>query len=68
MDGVTAIDVRAGVTVKVVVPAIEPEVAVIVVDPVAMPVANPVLAMVAAAPFDELQVTELVTLLVVPLE
>ena len=68
LAGVIAIEVRAGDTVKVVHRVIEPEVAVMVLDPAATPVANPVLVMVAAAPFDELHVTELVRLLVVPLE
>jgi len=68
LDGVIAIDARAGVTVKVVDPLIEPEVAVMVVDAAATPVASPLLVMVAAAGFDELQVAELVRLLVVPLE
>jgi hypothetical protein len=68
LDGVIAIDARAGVTVKVVDPLIEPEVAVRVVDPAATPVASPLVVMVAAAGFDELQVAELVRLPVVPFE
>jgi len=63
-----AIEVSAGVTVKAVDPLIEPDVAVIVVDPAATPVASPLLAIVAAPGFDELQVAVAVRLLVVPFE
>jgi hypothetical protein len=64
-DGVTAIDMSiAGVTVRVVDPAMLPDVAVIVVDPAAIEAANPlepgVLLMVAAPALDEPHVTAVV--------
>ena len=57
---------------KTVMPAVavitfEPHTAVTVLEPAATPVASPVLAMVAAAGFEELQVTELVTFCELPL-
>ncbi len=45
---------------------IEPEFAVIVVLPTPAPVANPLLAMVATLVADELQVTKLVTVWLLP--
>ena len=64
--GVTEIDTKTAVTVKFVVPLIEPKVARMVVVPVPAPVAKPALLMVAAAVFVELQVTELVRFWVLP--
>jgi len=58
----------AAVTVRIVVPAIVPEVAVMVVVPATMVVTRPVPLMVATDVLDELQVTDDVILLVVPLE
>ncbi len=55
------------VTVKTVDPVIVPEVAVIVEVPAATEVANPAELMVAALVAEEVQVTELVRLPVVPL-
>src|SRR5438552_11879654 len=56
--GVTAIVVRvAAVTVSVVLPETNPNVAVIVVVPAATDVARPALSIVAKAVFEELQVT-----------
>lgn len=58
--GVTSRDTSVdGVTVRVVDPAMLPDVAVIVVDPAATAAANPLL-MVATPVLDELQVTEAV--------
>lgn len=63
--GVTAMDTSiAGVTVRVVDPAMLPDVAVIVVRPAAIEAANPlepgILLMVAAPALDEPQVTAVV--------
>ena len=67
-DGVTAIETNCGaVTVSNVLPEMAPEVAVMVEVPAATPVARPPLAIVAAAVFDEVQVTELVMFAVVEL-
>jgi hypothetical protein len=64
---VTVIEVKiAAVTVKLVEPLTEPDVTVIVVEPTATPVASPLLAMVAAASFEEPQVTKLVRFCVLP--
>jgi hypothetical protein len=60
LGGFTAIDVRGGSTVKVVVPLILPDAAVTVVVPQATLIANPPALMVAVAGVFELQVTELV--------
>ena len=58
LAGVTAIEVRVGaVTVSLVVPLIEPKVAVIVEDPVATPVASPPEVMVATEVVPLVQVT-----------
>ena len=65
--GVTAIDTRvAGLTVRTVEPAIDPEVAEIVVLPVATEVASPVPLIVAAPEADEAHVTVLVRFCMVP--
>ena len=60
--GVTAIDTNDGLTVRVVDPEIDPEVALIVVVPLATAVARPIdpatLLMVATVVFVELQVTD----------
>ena len=65
--GVTAIDTRvAGLTVSVVVPLIEPNVALTLVLPTAALVASPWLFTVAMAELAVLQVTELVTSSVLP--
>ena len=71
--GVTARDTSvAGVTVRVVEPAMLPDVAVIVVEPTATEVARPLepaaLLIVAMAVLDELQVTAAVRFWVVPSE
>lgn len=67
-SGVTVMVVStAGVTFTVVDPLMEPEVAVMVAEATATPVASPPLVMVAVPVLDELQVTELVRLLVLPL-
>jgi hypothetical protein len=63
--GVTEMDISvAEVTVRVVVPEMLPDVAVIVVEPAAAPVANPLesaaLLMTATAASDELQITDVV--------
>jgi hypothetical protein len=56
--GVTVIEDRvAEVTVSVALPAIFPELAVMVTVPAEMAVARPVLSIVATAGFDELHVT-----------
>jgi spore maturation protein SpmB len=56
--GVTVIEDRvAGVTVRVALPSIPPELAVMVTVPGEMAVARPVLSIVATAGFDELHVT-----------
>ena len=68
LEGVTAIETRAGaVTVKTADPLTVPEVAVIVVMPAATELAKPAELMVAALIAEEVQVTELVMLAVVPL-
>jgi hypothetical protein len=66
VPGVTAIDTRVAVTVKVAVPLTPPEVAVIVVDPVAFAVTNPVLEIVATEVLEEVQVAVLVRSLELP--
>ena len=67
--GVTAIDTSvAGVTVRVVDPDMLPDVAVIVDVPAAAEVASPELFIVATSAFDECQVTNVVTSIVVPSE
>ena len=59
--GVTAIDINVGaVTVRLVEPLIEPEIAWIVALPVLTPVARPPPVIVATVEFSEVQVTELV--------
>ena len=65
--GVMEIEVTAIVTVKVVMPLVPPEVAVMVEEPAVRPDANPPVVMEATERFEEPQVTELVILLVVPL-
>ena len=61
LAGVTAIETSvAGVTVRLVEPLIDPEVALIVVLPAATPVARPPLLMVATDVALEVQVAELV--------
>jgi uncharacterized membrane protein len=68
LEGVTAIETGAGeVTVRRVDPLTVPEVAVIVEVPAAIVLANPVELMVAALGAEEVQVTEVVRLAVVPL-
>jgi len=68
LEGVTAMETSVGaVTVKTVDPLIVPEVAVIVEAPAATEVANPAALMVATPVAEEVQVTELVRLAVVPL-
>ena len=58
MTGVTDIKDRvAGVTVRVVLPRIVPEVAVMVAVPAARVVARPLLSTVATDGLDELQMT-----------
>jgi hypothetical protein len=65
--GVTVMDWRvAAVTVSVVEPAMEDDVAVIVEVPTVVPVARPAAVMVAAAVFDELHVALAVRFCVVP--
>jgi hypothetical protein len=65
--GVTAIDCNvAAVTVSVVEPTMEDDVAEIVEVPAAAPVASPAAVIVAAAVFDELHVAVLVRFWVVP--
>jgi hypothetical protein len=67
LAGVTARETRtAAPTLSVAQAVTEPEVAVIVAPPTPVPVANPVLAMVAKAVEDELHVTELVRVCVLP--
>ena len=68
MDGVTAIDFRVGaVTVKVADPEIVPEAAVIAVPPWARDEARPALLTLATVVDDEVQVTDVVRVCVVPL-
>jgi hypothetical protein len=65
--GVTAIDDNtAAVTVRVVDPVTEPEVAWMVLLPFPTPLAKPVLLIVATEAFEELQVAELVRFCVEP--
>jgi hypothetical protein len=64
--GLTLIEVRAAVMLKVVEPLIEPEVAVMVVLPCITGVAMPELLMVAIVVAEELQVTEAVMSFVDP--
>jgi hypothetical protein len=67
--GVTAIDVSAAaVTVSVVAPLTEPDVAVIVEDPIASVEARPDASIVATTTFDDVQATEPVMLAVLPSE
>lgn len=67
LAGVTAIESKmAGPTLSVAEAVMEPEVAVMVAVPTPVPVANPLLAMVATVAEDELQVTELVRVCVLP--
>ena len=69
MVGVTAKEVRvADVTVRVVLPAIPPEVAEMVAVPIATDMARPLLLTVATDVLDELQVTCVVMSWVVPSE
>ena len=65
--GVTATDTSvAAVTVSVVLPEMEPEVARIVVEPVPTAVARPAVLIVATVPAEELHVAVLVRSCVVP--
>jgi hypothetical protein len=67
LAGVKAMDVTiAGVTVRVVVPVIDPSATVIVDEPVARVEAMPVVEMDATAVFDEVQSTVLIRLCVEP--
>ena len=71
VEGVIAMDTKAaGVTLRVPVPDIEPEAAVIAAVPVPVDVASPSVAgamlMVATVPADEVHCTELVSIWVVP--
>jgi hypothetical protein len=67
--GVTDIEVKiAEVMVRVALPDIPPEVAVMVTAPRARPVAKPVLFIVATDGFDEAQVTSVVISKVDPSE
>ena len=69
LAGVTVMEDKvAEVTVRVVFPAILPEVAMMVVPPAAMAVARPLLLMVATVGVDELQVTWVVISWMVPSE
>ena len=69
LAGVTDMEERvAEVTVKVVLPEIFPEVAVMVTLPAAMAVARPLLLTIATAVFDERQVTCVVISWLVPSE
>src|SRR5262245_749762 len=56
----------AAVTVKVVDPEMEPDAAVIVVEPAPVGVASPELLIVATTEVDELQLTDVVRLWVLP--
>ena len=58
LAGVTAMDASVAVTVNVAEPLTVPEVAVIVVEPWVLAVTIPPLAMVATPVLDEVQVTE----------
>jgi hypothetical protein len=65
--GVTAMDASvAAVTVSVVLPEMEPEVARIVVEPAPTAVARPAVLIVATVPAEELHVAVLVRSCVVP--
>jgi hypothetical protein len=64
--GVTAIDTRGAVTVRVVVPCTAPEPAVIVVLPMATPLASPPALIVATPGTEELHVAVLVRFSVLP--
>jgi hypothetical protein len=67
-DGVTAIETRAGaLTVNVVDPLTEPELAVMLVVPMDLAVATPAELMAATEEDEELQATLLVRFCVVPL-
>jgi hypothetical protein len=67
LAGVTAIDTKTdAVTVRPVVPLIDPEVAWMLVLPAPTPVAKPALVIVAAAVFVEAQATTLVMFRVPP--
>jgi hypothetical protein len=69
LGGVTARDNRvAEFTVRVVLPEIPPEVAVMVVVPTETPMATPVLSIVATDVSDQPQVTCVVISWLVPLE
>jgi hypothetical protein len=69
LAGVTDMEERvAEITVRVVLPEISPEVAVMVAVPAATAVARPLLLTVAADVFDELQVTCVVISRLVPSE
>jgi hypothetical protein len=57
VPGVMASETSVAFTVKVAVPLIDPEVAVIVVEPAAFALAIPPVAMVATLVADEVQVT-----------
>ena len=63
---IVIVESATGVMVIEVEPLMEPRVAVMVADATAPPVANPPAVMLAVLLFDELQVTELVRLLVLP--
>jgi hypothetical protein len=68
LGGVTESEVKtAAVTVKVAEPAIEPDLAVMVVVPGVTAVANPALLTVAIAVADEVHLTVLVRFWVLPL-
>lgn len=64
--GVTAMETREMVTIRVALLLTLPDVAVMVVEPTALPVASPLLAIVATLVSDELHVTELVKSLLLP--
>jgi hypothetical protein len=67
LAGVTANDTRTGaVTVKVVEPVTDPELACMLVLPVPTVLARPALLIVATVAFDELHVTELLRSCVLP--
>lgn len=68
LAGVTDRPTRGGgVTCKVAVPEIVPDMAVMLADPCPVLVANPPLLMVATSPEEVAQVAELVKVCVVPL-
>jgi hypothetical protein len=69
LAGVIAIETSVGaLTVSVVEPEIEPELAVMDVLPTAIPVANPAVLIVATPVAEEAQLTELVMFCVLPSE